>query len=165
MKINFDIGNFIHKSLPIHMIQPNRMDLYWLVIREINKIWENYRSFRNLKYIEQNITYSKRSLEWWLNYRIFDSGDSNKLIIIVDPGNPYYMALETKDPEGNDYIELSQKSDGKANVKLSQEGDSFGIDTSFAVKSQTILQSEEKEQINLIVEQFRPAGVDYQIID
>jgi len=165
MKVNLDIGDFIRRNLPIHMIQPNRLNLYWLIMREIDKIWNDYVSFRTVKYIERNITFSKRSLEWWLNRQIFGGG--NKLEIIFGAGNTYYMELGNKSTELSAYEELGIKGDSPTDsVELSRKSDDFGtIDTDFAVESSETLTDSQKEEINLIVEQFRIAGVDYQIID
>lgn len=163
MKINLDIGDFIRRNLPIHMIQKNRLDLYWMVMRELDTIWKDYASFRDIKDIERNITFSKQSLEWWLNYQIFGGG--NKLSIIFGGGNPYFVVLENRDTGDTDYIELSLESDGLENVELARKSDSFGtITTDFAVESQVSLTDIQKEDINLIVEQYRTAGTDYQII-
>lgn len=164
MKINLDIGNFIRRNLPIHMIQPNRLDLYWLIMREIDAIWNNYKAFRDVKDIERNITFSKKSLEWWLNRQLFGDGNANKIEIIFGAGNPYYMELGSRSTEPNAYVELSTDS-GSNSVELSRREDDFGsISTDFAIQSTENLTDAQKEQINLIIEQFRIAGVNYEII-
>lgn len=164
MIINLDIKDFFRRNLPVHMLQPNRLNLYWLIMREISGIYDNYLAFRENKRIEKNITYSKKSLEWWLNRQVFGSGEENKLAITFGSGNTYFAGLEKRETGDLDYIELSLESDGLASVELARRSDDFGsITTDFVIESQVALTDEQKEQINLIVEQFRTAGVDYQI--
>lgn len=165
MKINLNIEDFIRRNIPVHMLQPNRLDVYWFIMREIDKVWTEYAAFRDIKDIEKNITHSKKSLEWWLNRQLFGDGYATKLEIVFGAGNTYYVALENRDTGDLDHVVLSTEA-GSDNMELSRRSDDFGsIDTDFAIESKLTLSEEQKEQINLIVEQFRTAGTDYQIIE
>lgn len=165
MKINLDIQNLIKRLLPEHMIQKNRISVYWWILREIDYVWKEYKNFRDYKLIEKNITYSLQSFEWWLNLAVFGDGDAGKLSIIVGSGNPYYMVLE-EGYSGEDYVLLSSESDGTDSIELARESDNFGVtDVDFAIESEISLSASQKEEINLIVEQFRCASMKYKIIE
>jgi len=167
MIINLDIEKLVRRNLPAHMVQTNRIDLYWLVMREIDYVWQIYADFRDIKKKEQNITFSKLSLEWWLNFRLFSDGKAGKLEIIFGGGNPNFMELGTKGANPAAHVNLGIKgATTTESVELARKSDTFGsITTDFAVESAVTLDAKQKEQINLIIEQYRIAGVNYKIID
>lgn len=164
MKLNLNIGQFMRRMLPAHMIQPNRLELYWWILREIDYVWDKFTNFRKIKEIEQNITFSLQSLEWWLNFSVFSKGET-KLSIKLSAGNPYFMLLSNKGDEDEYFTRLSE-TDGTYSETLARKEDEFGdISTDFAIISDVSLTDKQKEQINLITERYRSAGTNYQIIE
>lgn len=173
MKINIDFNDLLRRLLPVDMIQQNRINLFWLIFKRLKEKWVEWAEFRDEKYIEANINFSKKTLEWWLNYKIYGNTDIGMLHIIFGGGNPYFVELGTEPVNVNNLTQA--ELDALNNVKLGNDGanedmelsrlvDSFGnISTDFAVQSEQSLTDEQIEEINLIVEQYKTAGVSYQI--
>jgi hypothetical protein len=160
MIIDINFIRFAKVNLPVHKIQTNRFKLLNLLLRELQSLFDNFVEFRREKLIEQNINHSTKSIEYWLNYKVKEG-----LRIIEQEESNYKMELSRKS-EADDKQILAQKTEASDYVELERKGEESGaeFDEDFAVKYDSSLTNDEKENINIIVERYRAAGTTYKII-
>ena len=158
MRLDFDIWNFLNRSLPHHKRQENRILLFWWPLDQLRAVWIQYVAWRQEIAWEMRTTGQKFSLESWLNHIV--AGSQNAISIVETSDGGIMIGVLS---------EVSPHMDVNLSTEASPASKSFPLngelltplDKDFKVLVPAAVNTGE---VKAIVDRYVIAGFDYEII-
>lgn len=156
MRPEFDVYEFLRRSLPQHKRQTNRLALFDWSISQITTLWTSFRAWRKEMIYESNITGQRLPLINLLNRRVPGAGGGITIIEYVD-GGIFLSTIE----ENSDVAELSLVSEDSDYKQVARRGEkTTAIDGDFLV---LVPAGVNYDIVRNIVDRYCIAGFEYEV--
>lgn len=157
MRPEYNITEYLRRSLPHHKRQPNRLALFMWPLQEIATLWASFSAWRREMIYESNITGQKLSLIDLLNRRLNNGVPG--ITITEKQEASTYASLEA---EASDYIDAGLEAESEAGKLIGLQGENLtDIDVDFRVYVPAAVNI---DQARAIIERYCIAGYDYDIV-
>ncbi len=158
MRLNINVYEFMVSRMPFHKRQPNRIRLFWWLLKPLQWLFDNYLAWFKDTLFKANSTGQVISLEAFLNH--FVSGANGCIKIIEDEsGGGRWLGL--REEQSVLFDKLGKRAENGAYIELAIRGEKSTIlPVDFRVLAPL---GANQTEIKQYVEQYKLAGKYFDI--